>query len=71
MDGNALLRHGGQRFNRLLHFHIIGKTQHMTEVGNNMELLHISASAYQSERVCLSIWISYLNEYELSVQPLL
>lgn len=25
----------------------------------------------QSERVCLSIWISYWNEYELSVQPLL
>lgn len=71
MNGNALLCHGGQRFNRLVHFRINEKAQHMTMGGNNIELLPISTSAYQSGRVCLSIWISYLNEYELSVQPLL
>lgn len=45
MNGNAPLCRGGPRFN---HFHINEKMG-----GNNIELAHISASAYnQNECVC-------------------
>lgn len=47
MNGNALLCCGGQCFN---HFHINEKTQHMMMGGNNMELPHTSADAYNQNK---------------------